>query len=146
MSAQPTTRLPDAATRLAALVRQRHNVPFAWGVSDCAMLAFDATLAATGRDPIPDLRGCYTTGAQAMRLLRRLGGFAGLLRARYGSAVSWADAQDGDPVLLRAGVCTGTGEGQGALGFKWGDIVVAQGGDGLVSVDRSAVAGAWRAA
>ena len=139
-------RLPDADVRLRALLQARLAVPFAWGVADCAMLAFDAALAITGRDPAADLRGTYNCGHGALRILHRLGGLCGLMSKRFGSRIDWADGRDGDPVLLRAGVCTGMGAGHGALGIRWQRDVVAQGADGLVTVPESFALGMWRAA
>lgn len=146
MTHAASTRLPDAAARLRALLLARLAVPFTWGVSDCAMLAFDAALAVTGRDPAADLRGTYTNALGALRILRRLGGMHGVANTRFGPRVDWADGQDGDPVLLRAGVCTGLGAGHGALGIRWQGSVVAQGADGLVTVPMTSGRGVWRAA
>ncbi len=42
------TRLLDWEARLARLVRERRNVPYAYGTNDCATFAQDAVFAVTG--------------------------------------------------------------------------------------------------
>lgn len=143
----PTTALhTTAAWRLAALLRARVAQPFAWGVRDCAMLAFDAALAITQRDPAADLRGAYTTAPQAWRLLRRMGGMQGMAAARFGQPVPLADAADGDVVLFGADVCTHSRLFGGALGIRWQGLCIGQGPAGLVQPADSTVQACWRVA
>lgn len=140
-------RLPDSLVRLQQLLLQRLAQPFAWGVRDCAMLAFDAALVQTGRDPAPDLRGVYCTAVQALRLLRDLGGLHGLLATRFGPRLGlWSDAEDGDIVLLSSGVCTGAATDQGALGLYWQGNCLGQGDAGLMALPQTAARGVWRVA
>jgi hypothetical protein len=140
-----TTTLPTAAAwRLQALLRARVGQPFAWGVRDCAMLAFDAALAATGQDPAPDLRGAYASAPQAFRLLRTLGGLRGMAAARFGAPVAVADAGDGDVLLLSADVCTSSKVFGGALGIRWQGLCIGQGATGLVQVPIDSVQACWK--
>lgn len=139
-------QLPDAARRLQALVRQRHVLDFEWGVRDCFLWAADAAVATTGHDPADGLRGTYHDAWSAMRLLRRLGGWAGVLRDRWGQQVAVRDAMDGDALWLDAGVCTPEGGDTSALGVQVLGWAVAQGAGGLVIVPRKHVLAAWRVA
>lgn len=131
---------------LQALITARQHVPFAWGTADCAMWAFDAVHAATGRDPAADLRGRYGCAEAAMRTLRAQGGMHKMCAARVGPEVLPGQAQDGDVLLLRADVCTADMASCGALAVKWGAIALAQGAHGLVAVPVDAATHAWRAA
>lgn len=144
MTPLPATHQGPSA--LDTLVHQRAPLPFAWGLRDCAMWAFDAVQATTGRDPAADLRGAYRTAGQALRLLRSLGGLQALATARFGAAVPLATAGDGAVVLLKPTVCAGSSAGHGALGVLWRGLVVAQGDLGLVWVPKSAALACWEAA
>lgn len=146
MSLAHHTANPAAAHRLLQFLAERRTTPFEWGRADCAMLAFDAVRAVTGRDPAADLRGRYASALQAFRLLRNMGGLAGLVRSRFGPAVQWTEASDGDVVLLRSGVCAGALQGLGALGIRWRGAVVGQGTEGLVIVPGTVVRGCWKVA
>lgn len=145
MTPQPVV-MPAQRTALDELVAQRAAQPFAWGVRDCAMWAFDAVHAATGRDPAPDLRGAYSTPRAALRLLRRLGGLHGIATARMGAPVPLPAAPDGAVVLLHASVCGGESAAHGALAVVWRGLVLAQGDKGLVMVRPAAVQACWRSA
>ena len=138
-----TTCLPDAATRLAALLHERQCQPFAWGARDCCTFAFDCAQAITGRDARAGVRGTYSTYIGARRELRRLGGLHGLCARLLGPEIQDADVRNGDVALLRTG-CT---EGQmRALGVAWNGCVLGQGAAGLVVVSRQLALRWWRAA
>ncbi len=66
-------RRPDWRPRLSALVADRLQRRFEWGVHDCALFAADAILAITGTDPARDWRGRYTSARGARKLLRARG-------------------------------------------------------------------------
>lgn len=136
---------PYARGRLQALLLERRCQPFAWGVRDCATLAFDAVQATTGRDLFADLRMAYSDARGAMQHLRRLGGMRGLCRSRL-ARIDAVDAIDGDVCQLQPAVCDGPSKAHGALGIAWAGSVVAQGPDGLVTVDRAHALRWWRAA
>lgn len=133
-------------TALQALIDARQATPFAWGVADCAMWAFDAIHAATGRDPAADLRGRYACARTAMRTLRAQGGMQRMCATRIGPEVLPGQAQDGDVLLLRTDVCVDDMADAGALAIKWGPLALAQGAHGLVSLPLDAAIYAWRAA
>ena len=106
------TSAPHWHQRLDALVSTSLRLPFAWGVHDCCLFAANWVLAATGTDPAADVRGTYSTAAQASALVQRLGGLQAL-GARAGAAVAPLLAQAGDVGLVHDGerdllaVCTG---------------------------------------
>jgi hypothetical protein len=130
--------------RLSQLIVQRAQQPFQWGVSDCAMWAFDCVRDMTGCDPAADLRGNYSNAREAMRLLRAEGGWASVCAARIGLAVPLPDVRDGDVVLLDSSACRDEMADVGALGVMWLGWVVAQGTHGLVQTPAAARVGAWR--
>lgn len=111
------TRLADWPTRLYNLIEDRKNTPFAWGTNDCMMFAADAVNAITGRDYAADIRGTYTTEAEAKAILAAMtdaGDTLGViddlckrvpvLSARRGDLVA-IDAEEGKAI----GVCAGGG-------------------------------------
>lgn len=136
---------PTQEQAVLALLLQRREQAFAWGARDCWLLAADVVQALHGRDPAAGLRGTYATAGQAMRLLRELGGLAGLLQARVGRPLAQrSDAADGCVALLSTRRVAGTLAGNGALGVVWKGRVVAQGGPGLVGVPLADARSFWQ--
>ena len=123
-------RPAGAAHRLHALVLDRHDKPFVWGIRDCCLWAADAAHAVTGRDMASDLRGCYWSARQAIHLVRDRGGMEAMVTARMGEPIDVSEAIDGDVCLLRPEVheCI---PGLGALGVLWRGSILAQGDKGL---------------
>ena len=132
--------------RIYALIRERIGQPFSWGTHDCAMLAFDAVHAMTGKDPAADLRGAYSTAEEAQAILRKLGGLNGICRDRFGPRIVPEDMQCGDVALLSRAACEGLTQEHGALGICWRGLIVAQAEAGLAYLPASTVLRAWRAA
>jgi hypothetical protein len=132
----------DAA--IYQLVRDRITLSFEWGIRDCAMLAFDVILAITGKDPAPDLRGRYSTGEEAVALLRTLGGLEGIARDRFGPPAE--EMRDGDIVLLHRHLCIGPTADLGAFGVFWRGLIVAQAPRGIGYTRPEQVKRAWRPA
>jgi len=94
------TRLPTWQTRFALLCIERRVRAFAWGQHDCCLWAADAVRALTGQDFAADLRGTYTTAAEAVRVLKKLGNVRGIATAALGDSVAPAFAAVGDIVLM----------------------------------------------
>lgn len=103
MQTPALARLPDWQPRLAALVQQRMQQPFTWGVHDCCLFAADALLACTGQDFAAALRGTYSTQAEAEALLAEFGGLAKLAAGCLGRVIPPALAQAGDVGLADLG-------------------------------------------
>lgn len=131
---------------VALLLVQRAGQPFAWGVRDCATLAFDVVRALTGRDPAADIRGQWRCPRSALRLLQAQGGWAGLCAARFGPHIPVNQSRDGDVLLLEQGVCAEEMADLGALAVRWGSVAIAQGEKQLVAVPLSHAVSCWRAA
>lgn len=134
----PTQRLPDWQPRLAALFAARAAEPFTWGRFDCCLFAADAVQAVTGHDPAADLRGTYSTAAEAVRVLERVGGVAGVAIRRAGPVIPAQLAQAGDVGLSLLD------PERPALAVWGGAAWHAAGTIGLATVPASAVVRAWR--
>lgn len=131
---------------LRRLVLDRIHDPFAWGVRDCACLAFDAVAAVVGRDTAAAIRGRWFDARSAARTLRSLGGWAGVARACGWVEVAPEQMREGDVLLLHPRACRGELTKAGALAVCVAGRAVAQGGAGLVWLPLDAAQRAWRAA
>lgn len=106
-------RHEDWPRRLQAFVRERRRMPFAWGSNDCATLAADWVLEATGTDPMYGMRGGWSDARQAMARIAELGGLRQATTDRLGPEILPSLAQRGDVVLIVVGdretlaVCVG---------------------------------------
>lgn len=137
----------QASTALAALLHARVPEPFAWGVRDCACLAFDAKHAVTGIDSFGDLRGTYSNHAEAAAILADLGGLRGLCSQRLGRRVRPDEVIDGDIALLSAKVCDEDAEpATGALGVSFCGAIAVQCAKGLEALPADAALIWWRPA
>lgn len=127
----------DWRRQLDEFLAHRQDMPFLWGVRDCALFAADAVAAMTGVDVAAAWRERYSTARGAARILRgrRLADFAvevlgtpllNPLTARYG---------DIGIVLLSPGQ---------TLGVVTGPHVACQGSSGIVLVPIRNVSMAWR--
>jgi hypothetical protein len=132
-------RLPDWTERLAELVEERRQAPFAWGSQDCCLFAADAVVAVTGGDPAAAWRGKYRTEAGAERLLGALGleGTVAQALADFGlQECPPAFAQRGDLAIVASGNLP-------TVGVVLGDAVAAPGPDGLAFVPLTSASRAW---
>lgn len=128
-------RLPGWEAELARQIERARDVPFRWGLHDCATWAFDVRLALTGQDAAVAWRGLYSTERGAARMLRRLGHdtLAGLCRAILGDPIQPLCAQRGDIVLA-----------DGAIGVCVGGAGVFVAREGFTSRPMGAAAMAWK--
>jgi hypothetical protein len=129
-------RYPDWQLRLEAFVRERRNMPFAWGTNDCALFAADAVQALTGEILRPDLRGRDVRDALAT--LWAEGGVRGIATSVLGEPMSPLLARIGDVVVIEAG------RYEEALGICNGGTVLASGADGMAVVSMQQALAAWR--
>lgn len=123
---------------LRALVSARLAEPFAWGRHDCCTWAADAVLATTGVDHAADLRGTYSTAAEAVRVLDGLGGIEAV-GARAGEPIAPLLAAEGDIGLI--GV-----DGRDMLAVCCGPGWLAPGALGMALHQLDAARLAWRVA
>jgi hypothetical protein len=129
-------RLPDWQLRMQAFVRERRNMPFAWGTNDCALFAADFVEAITGERVCHELRG-HEDVRQAMRALSLIGGVRSLATLALGEPVAVSFASVGDVVVIQAGK-------REALSVCNGGAALAPGPDGVVAVSMQQALAAWR--
>lgn len=95
---------------LRRLARVAYSGPLDWGLRDCCTCACDVWLALGRPDPMAPLRGRYASQAEAVALIRSLGGWETMVRglaARAGLRPGSGAA--GEIGLVRVSECTGTG-------------------------------------
>jgi len=115
----------------------RAHTRFAFGSHDCCMWACDVVLAVTGRDPVADLRGTYSTEEEAVIVMEAGGGLEAMAEARFGPEIKPLAAAAGDVGIID----TDLGPALVACG---GTSWLAASGFGVVAVDQSQVLRAWR--
>ena len=130
-------RLHDWALRLESLIDDRLHTRFSFCQHDCCMWACDVVLAVTGRDPVADLRGTYSTEEEAAAVMEAGGGLAAMAEARFGPEIKPLAAAAGDVGIID----TDLGPALVACG---GATWLAASGFGVVAVDQSQVLRAWR--
>lgn len=129
--------MPRDHHALAGFLAGRMRQPFAWGVNDCASLAFDAVAAQTGEDKLADLRG-YASARGAAKRLAANGGLRGICDARL-APVGSAMAQRGDIGLVL------NQDGEETLVVIDGQLLVGVGLGGAIRLPRAALLCAWSA-
>lgn len=73
-------RRDDWPTLLSAFIESRRNRPFVWGQNDCCLFVADWIEQATGVDCAASLRGTYSSGLGAQRILEDHGGIFGTVK------------------------------------------------------------------
>ena len=133
-------RLPDWPELLAGKINVARQQPFVWGENDCCLFAADCVEIMTGIDLAGDYRS-YKTKAEALCLLKKYGGVAGIAEAiakQHGiPEVSALHAQRGDVCLFNIG----NGD---TLGVIAGEHIFAPGQDGLLGFPILQAKRAWR--
>ncbi len=81
-------RVPDWPARLAAFIRERRSLPYAYGTNDCCTMVQDWITAATGADPMPGI----------VRPTSRIAGARFLLSGGYGDVEGLATSVLGQPL------------------------------------------------
>jgi len=131
------TRLHDWPLRFEALLKSRVSVPFAWGTNDCCTFAADVVIALTGADAMQDLRGTYSSEAEAEALIQALGGLPEALTRYLGEAVPAAYANTGDVALV-------LNEGQTVVAVCNGGPVLAPGPRGVAALSDPSILFVWK--
>lgn len=130
-------RFEDWPRRLAAAIEAARGRPFCWGTHDCALFAAGVVEALTGKDFAAELRGRYTTRAEAVALLGARGGLEAVVTTALGSPRAYtALAQRGDVVMID------TDDGP-ALGICNGATAACAGPEGLQFAPMSLWQKAW---
>lgn len=139
---------PDWEARLIALIEERQDMPFAWGIHDCVLWAAAAVEAMTGAriellgdppswsGPEGALRAIRRTDAADLAELadRALGERFGPLRAGVGWIVA-APSTEGEA----AGGAFGL-----ALGVMWRGAALFAGADGLLPQPPARLVASWQ--
>jgi hypothetical protein len=133
-------RFNDWPERLSAHIHARMKEPFIWGQNDCCLFAMDCVKAITGEDLAVPYRG-YTSQAQALRLLKKHGGIAGIAEA---VAHSYAIPEITPVMTGRGDVCLFDAGYGDTLGICTGANVFAPAPHGLASIPTLKVNRAWR--
>lgn len=108
------------AEALGLFIGERRLVPYAWGTNDCVTFAADAVVAINGTDPLGDLRGTWSTEAEAMAVLEAQGGLIAAMDARFPRRAK-EFAKRGDLALIK------DANGQPSLGVCVGQSAAAPG-------------------
>jgi len=116
-------------------IKSRENIPFQWGVHDCALFAADCAKVMTGIDVAEKYRG-YTTGTGAASIIDSAGSLRDLVNQNL-PEISPKSAKRGDFVLIE-------NEGNPALAVCIGQVAIAAGHSGLTSHPMSEAITAWR--
>lgn len=130
-------RRQDWPRRLQQFCRERRRMPFAWGTNDCATLAADWVLEATGADPMYGVRGLWSDARQAMERLAELGGMRQAVTDIMGAEILPTLAQRGDLVLIEI-------DGRETLAVCVGDHALGSADAGALLAPMSGAVAAWR--
>ena len=128
---------PDINTTIGSLVAEWRAKPFAWGATDCCQFARAAawSLHRIVVDAPP-----YISEREAVRVLRRLGGYQGLMRAHGLQPREIINARRGDFVIFDH---EGPGLFEQGIALVTGTHAHAPTASGLVSLERAAWAECW---
>lgn len=120
------SRLPGWEKRFEeAVARAFLRTPPGWGTNDCCLFASTCCEAVTGIDPARQLRGTYSTKAEAEAIIAAAGGIAALVEAQFklnGLPVERIDprqAQRADFVEFTTGARRPDGTRETALGVAY---------------------------
>jgi hypothetical protein len=112
--------------------------PFKPGSLDCAIFMADWIMRVTGRDPIADKRGAYSTADQYRELLKAEGGIVKACHARaLATGLHETDnPKAGDPMLVNAPIEVGE---RRVIRIPVGAICVSDAMRAVVTIDRGLV-------
>lgn len=126
---------------------ERQDVPFAWGLNDCAIFAADAILAMTGTDIAEDFRGRYTSEVGALRAIKKITGGSTIADAAGYCANKHGLVEHKYPLMAKRGdlVLIKNRDGNEIAGIVSldGRHVVSPGDNGLVKFSIMKVTRAW---
>lgn len=126
---------------------ERQNVPFAWGVNDCAFFAADAIRAMTGTDIADDFRDKYNTEVGALRAIKKVTGGSSIADAAAYCAGKHGLIEHKYPLMAKRGdlVLVKNRDGDEIAGIVSldGRYVVSPGDEGLVKFSIIEVTRAW---
>lgn len=128
---QKTQGMAEALADYLRLIAAR---PFKPGSLDCCIFMADWIFRVTGKDPIADRRGSYSTEREYRQLLRAEGGFVAACGARaLAAGLHETEApKAGDVLLVDAPVAVRSGR---VIRFPTGSICVSERMRSVVSSD-----------
>ena len=132
-------RLRDWPERLDALLRDRADWPFVWGVHDCCTFCADAVQAITGVDVMGTLRQRYHSAFEALGLTQELGGLKAAVSSVLGEPCSPALCTVGDVLLL-------SNDDREVVALCNGETAIVTGPRGLLAIASPHILAAWRVA
>ena len=138
--ATPVDTLPrrrDWPERLDALLRERAEWTFVWGVHDCCTFCADAVLAITGEDVMGTLRQRYQTAFEALGLTQELGGLKAAVSSLLGEPCDPAFCTVGDVLLI-------ANDDREVVALCNGQTAVVVGMHGLITIPEPVVLAGWR--
>lgn len=118
--------------RLVAVLQDPKFKSHEWGKSDCCILAADACMAVSGKDPAAEYRGKYDSEIGAKRVLAKLS-IAEALDAHF-ERVDLAFVQRGDVVQMD----------DDAAGVVWAGVVWSVDKEKGIGMTNKTVRTAWR--
>ncbi len=130
-------RKSDWAESFGNYIESKRNEPFQWGVNDCCFFAGNWVDICTGSEITTKWKNRYSTGVQAARLLRRLGGLGGLADAHLERHLNPNFADVGDIGLL-------LNNGQSLLVICNGSVVFAPGKSGILALSSDLLTVTWK--
>ena len=135
-------RLENWPKLLSEAVEAAHSKEFAWGSHDCCLFAADCAKAITGIDAAAQLRGTYSTEAEAQAIIDEAGGFFALV-TQLASSQGWRRIQ---PTQAGRGdlVSYTPGGGSPALGVCVGSQCAFLNKKGVAFGSLSKCSTAWR--
>lgn len=134
------TRQQGWESRLNDHLEKSRKKPFEWGGNDCVLFSADVIQAMTGADPIPELRGKWTSKATARRVLKKHGGLEATAE-KVANENGWRRvpnmlAQRGDLLLMQ-------GKNGPLLAICVGASAIAPGESGMVTLPVGQAIKAW---
>lgn len=129
---------------LARFLAERNNMPFEWGRNDCTLFAADCVWSLTGIDPVPDLRGTYTTALGAQRAIADVFGSPSLEVATMNMAARWGVEEIPPLMAQRGDVVLHPNDGRPCLAISVGRQCAAPSEAGLAQLTMRPARRAWR--
>jgi hypothetical protein len=127
----------DMDAEISALLGRWRNRPFVWGTSDCCQFAREAAWSLHG---LAVDAPAYVSERDAVRALRALGGYVGLMRVAALQQRPLTAARRGDFVIFAH---EGPGLFDQGIALVTGIQAHAPTATGLVSLDRSSWVECW---
>ncbi len=118
----------DPQRTLADYIEEKRNEQFVYGLNDCCQFVREGVERVTGKPIDTSDIGKYSTVKEALRVLKKQGGFESLGKKYFGDPIEPTYAQRGDIVLFNY-------KDVEAVGLCVGDKIACLDKDGVVFID-----------